>query len=485
MATLSLCMIVRDVEGPLRSALESARPYVDEMVVVDTGSSDATPDVASTLGARVAHFPWCDDFSAARNRSLELASGDWVLWMDADDVLAPGSGEEVRRVVRAHPDRDRGFLVQVEEPYRKDGRVHVQRGAQPRLFPRREEIRFCYRVHEQVAPSIRRAGLRLEEAAITIRHAHVDRSAEANRRRNERNLRLLRLDLADHPDDGFVLMNVGLTRVDRGEPEEAVRSLRDAIPRLPRASTRLNAYLQLDRAYARTGDATARLQAAREGLRDFPDALPLLLRVGRASEAVGSPSEAADAYERAIARGRVDRGVVHSEGLRREAMLRLGWLLRRHGDAGRTEALWRQWLSRGEDAEVREALVRLLIVERRADEAERELGGLPEGPVRTALDGCLAVLREQWERAHAALLESYRQGHRDPMQLHGLSVALLMQGELSAAEPILTELLRLEPDHPHARPNLASVYRRTGRTRAAERLLEGEGPEEKLHRKAT
>src|SRR5687767_4841401 len=113
--TLSLCMIARDAERTLPRALKSARPFMDEIVVVDTGSLDSTRRVAEEFGARVFDFPWCDSFSAARNHSLEQATGDWVFWMDADDLLPQASGFELRRLVDAHPNRNAAFWVTVQE----------------------------------------------------------------------------------------------------------------------------------------------------------------------------------------------------------------------------------------------------------------------------------------------------------------------------------------------------------------------------------
>lgn len=84
---LSLCMIVRDNQGTLPACLEGIRPWVDEMVVVDTGSRDATPAIAQSFGAQLFQFPWCDDFAAARNESLRQARGEWLFWMDSDDTI--------------------------------------------------------------------------------------------------------------------------------------------------------------------------------------------------------------------------------------------------------------------------------------------------------------------------------------------------------------------------------------------------------------
>ncbi len=96
MTTLSLSMIVKDEEATLGRVLAQASSFCDELVVADTGSSDATVQVAESSGARVVHVPWTDDFAAARNASLAACTGDWVLWLDADDVVP----EQVQAALR-------------------------------------------------------------------------------------------------------------------------------------------------------------------------------------------------------------------------------------------------------------------------------------------------------------------------------------------------------------------------------------------------
>ena len=88
MTMWSLAMIAKDASTTLEAALNSVRPFCDELVVVDTGSTDGTPDLARTLGAKVSYFQWNHDFSAARNQSFLRSSGEWIYWMDADDVVA-------------------------------------------------------------------------------------------------------------------------------------------------------------------------------------------------------------------------------------------------------------------------------------------------------------------------------------------------------------------------------------------------------------
>src|ERR1700689_1316256 len=95
MSTVSLCVIARNEAANLPGCLGPLVPFVTETIVVDTGSTDATSSIAESFGARVFDFPWCDDFAAARNESLRRATGDWILWMDADDRL---DAENTRRL---------------------------------------------------------------------------------------------------------------------------------------------------------------------------------------------------------------------------------------------------------------------------------------------------------------------------------------------------------------------------------------------------
>jgi len=89
MSLISLAMIVKNEEATLAHCLESVKSLVDEMIIVDTGSSDRTIDIAREFGAQIYHFKWCDDFAAARNESLKFCKGDWVLILDADEAIDP------------------------------------------------------------------------------------------------------------------------------------------------------------------------------------------------------------------------------------------------------------------------------------------------------------------------------------------------------------------------------------------------------------
>jgi tetratricopeptide (TPR) repeat protein len=209
-------MIVRDNESTIGPCLASIRPYVDEIVVVDTGSKDNTPDICRQYGARMFEFPWCDDFSAARNESLKHARGEWIFWMDSDDTISPECGKELRELAnKPHPDNIHGYIMQVHCPGSgEDGDLDVTAVDHVKLFRNRPDLRFEGRIHEQLMPAIRRANGDVAWTDIHVRHSGSDHSPVAWQRKLDRDLRILHLELAESPNHPFVLFNLGMTYAD-------------------------------------------------------------------------------------------------------------------------------------------------------------------------------------------------------------------------------------------------------------------------------
>ena len=168
-STISLCMIVKNEEVSLADCLMSAKPFVDEIVIVDTGSTDRTVEVARQLGSRVFHFTWCDDFAAARNESLRLAQGDWILVMDADECQIPGSGELLRQLAGAADVV--AYIVKLFLPKAGDGGI-VRLGWLPRLFRNRVGAYYQGAIHEQITPSLVGKG-RILHSEISLDHGAI------------------------------------------------------------------------------------------------------------------------------------------------------------------------------------------------------------------------------------------------------------------------------------------------------------------------
>jgi glycosyltransferase involved in cell wall biosynthesis len=208
MSSISLCMIVRDEEAMLGDCLASARGVVDDVVVVDTGSRDATKRIAADAGARVFDFPWVDDFAAARNEALRHARGKWVLVLDADERLAPGSAHVVRSTL-AGAKFDCGML-RLHEASRLDARLadvisgkDRQADVQlvPRLLRRADGLTYAGAIHEAVTPWLRRRGMKVAGVDVDIVHLGATEAVVRAKSKLERNLRMLRARLDQDPGD--------------------------------------------------------------------------------------------------------------------------------------------------------------------------------------------------------------------------------------------------------------------------------------------
>src|SRR5262249_12474244 len=167
---VSLTMIVRNEEANLPACLTSAADLVDELIVVDTGSTDGTKAVANRFGARVHDFPWVDSFAAARNESLRHATGDWIFWLDADDRLDEDNRQSLRRLSAGLHWENAAYAMKclcLPDPKHKTTTAvdHL------RLFRNHPAVRWQYRVHEQILPGIRRQGGRVLAADVVIHHA--------------------------------------------------------------------------------------------------------------------------------------------------------------------------------------------------------------------------------------------------------------------------------------------------------------------------
>ncbi len=193
---VSLTMIVRDEQDNLSHALESVRGIFDEIVVVDTGSVDRTKEIAREFGARVFDFTWIDDFAAARNEALSHVTGDYAFWLDADDVVAPSERGKLQALLDGlRAGEPAGYVVRCACDPSPDGSGGETVVDHVRLFPIRNDVRWTYRVHEQIMPALRRAGIPVRWTDLVVRHTgYVDLALRAGssiamRRSSRRNSR--------------------------------------------------------------------------------------------------------------------------------------------------------------------------------------------------------------------------------------------------------------------------------------------------------
>ena len=197
MKTIALAMIARNEERCIERALRSAEPFVDRMLVLDTGSTDRTMEIARDCGAEVLERRWTDDFAAARNAVLSRSTADYNLVLDADEWIATG-GEQLSRLRELR--KPAVQLLKVRSVLRSDSTDIQSFNWMPRILPK--GVRYRGRVHEQPHH-------RLPMTRIDIVLGHDGYTPQHLAAKRGRNRDLLLKALADNPDDAYVLYQLG------------------------------------------------------------------------------------------------------------------------------------------------------------------------------------------------------------------------------------------------------------------------------------
>ncbi len=296
---VSLCMIVKNEEKNLADCLASVADLVDEMVIVDTGSTDRTKEIAARYGARVFDFAWVDSFAAARNESLRHATGDWVFWMDADDRLDEDNRRKLRDLFAGLKDENAAYVVKclcVPDSAVQDGTVvdHV------RLFRNRPDVRWDYRVHEQILPAVRDSKAEVRWSEVVVRHVGYT-DAPLRRRKLERDLRLLRLEDAERPQHPFVLFNLGSVSQELGDVAGALDYFRRSLERSHSAdSITRKLFALIAGCLWRLGRRQDALATCAEGRSFYPDDAELLYREAGFREEAGDWTGAEGCWRRLV-----------------------------------------------------------------------------------------------------------------------------------------------------------------------------------------
>ena len=469
---VSLSMIVKNEEANLPACLESVADLVDEIVVVDTGSTDRTKDVAARFGARLYDFAWVDDFAAARNESLRHCTGRWVLWLDADDRVDEENRRRMRAVFAGLQDDLAVYMMR----YRcaigaVDGTTSMIDYA--RVFPNHPQVRWRYRVHEQIMPAVCALG-----GAVRLTDVVVDHTGYADpaltRRKHERNLRLLAMEDQDRPGNPQTLLNIALAQQGLGQPAESMPYLGRCLEILPAGSSMApKVYSLLVQGHQWLGQPEQARAACREGRNRFPEDTELLYREVLLCQEAGDLAGAARTLLHMVEtrptseamHNAMDPAIRGHRGRHELAMLyyRLGRL-------GEAETQWRAalmdqpdytpaWLGLGE----------LLLRQSRWNDLERTVQKLDADP-RRGVEAAVLRARGHMVRQNLAAARGELEtacarspGSWWPRLL--LGDLLLQEGrDWAAAEKVLRELLAIDPDHAATQNKLAAVLARQGRS---------------------
>jgi tetratricopeptide (TPR) repeat protein len=360
---ISLCMIAKNEADWLAQCIKSVSPIICETILVDTGSTDDTIKIAESLGAKVFVRPWDDDFSAPRNLSLEKASGDWILVLDADEAIAERDLKELQNLTK----KKKTCYEFMQRHYSNDVRISAYKpasGEYPewernyggyfesglcRLFPNHQGIEYIGRVHELVEHSIRKLGKhKIVHSRIPIHHyGHTE---EVKKKKNKGKLYtpLGTAKLGDDPSywqawfelgvehnnngrlnesvEAFTKalklnptyvqswVNIGYVLCELGKYQEAMSSLQTAIKIDPVC---YEAYCNLGVVHLRIGQHVAAEKCFRIAIKFFPEYVNAFCNLGKALAFQRRFAEAANIFIRALellpqcTNAKIDLGVLY------------------------------------------------------------------------------------------------------------------------------------------------------------------------------
>jgi len=313
-STVSLCMIVKNEEKYLAKCLRSVKPVVDEMVVVDTGSTDGTKDIAAVFGAKVYDFEWTGDFSEARNFSLSKASGKWTFHLDADEVISPLDYDDFRKVIRQSTAKDAAFLVNTRNYtmnvnlvawVANDGKYNMEESGtgwtpseKVRLFRNDRRIRFAYPVHELVDPYLKKAGIAPKRCTVQVHH-YGKMNQEKSFDKGEIYYQIGRKKLDEMGEDTIALRELAIQAEILGKHDEAVELWEKFIaidPNEPKA------YINIGISYCSLGKFEDVLETAKKALKLAPDMKEAHYHYALGKLHLGSAAESVSSLEKLLER---------------------------------------------------------------------------------------------------------------------------------------------------------------------------------------
>ena len=458
---ITLCMIVKDEEDMLPGALESVQGVVDEIVVVDTGSTDRTVEIALSFRARVYHHTWEDDFSAARNLSIGYATGDWVLILDADERLDSATAPLVRKIATGCMHEAVSFSVYNIDL--DDDRVSFLPAV--RMFKNGRGYGYTGIVHNQINLP---AGCPVLCAEVSVHHFGYTPSIAEARGKFERTTALLRKQLEENPDDAFAHFNMAQILRGGGQAKACagavIEHARCVIERIKPGEHQhrhvlLMAYHQLASSYFLLEDYERAERACREALSLKPDFIDGLMTLGHVLLNLKRYDEAREVFLGYLRARQAYRASDEAAGFillnienQHEAHYGLGQIEEVLGEYSR--AL--EWFGK--------------VLEAREDYRETYLRV-----------GQIAARLGRWREAESALAAELR--HR-PHSFWGhfcMGNVHVQSGRWEAAYEQFQAAHRIRPDHPELPLNLTTVALKLGLTGDAIRWLGLVSPELAQH----
>lgn len=230
---ISQCMIVKNEERNIERALSWGKAVIWEQIVVDTGSTDRTVELAKKMGAKVFFLEWPEDFAAAKNYAIDRAEGEWIVFLDADEHMTEKDAGKLPDVFEQLAHKEYDGVTALLHNLDDDGRVFSS-CSHLRLFRNDSDIRYKRRIHEQLV-SMSGRELRIMDGTeeLSILHTGYQGEVSKKKKKSGRNRRMLQMEIKEHPDDPELLGYMGDECYDDGAGEEAEKWYRSAVRHMP------------------------------------------------------------------------------------------------------------------------------------------------------------------------------------------------------------------------------------------------------------
>lgn len=452
---LTVAILVRNAEQALAETLESIAGIADEIVVVDTGSTDDTLQIAAAARARVLSHPWQDDFSAARNFAAGCCTSPWILWLDAGERLSPGAAAGLKHFVATGATANTAYMQIVRLPI-QPGEIAAEQIGQIRLVPNDPRLQFTGRVRETLIPALNAAQVQVEGLPFRIERGRRELDRQLKERRAKRNIQLAELEMRERGPQATLLNCLGDAFLTLNQKPRAAQFFHQAISASERGSSDMLAgYYGLVMALEGSDQRKqGQLQACAAALEIFPADAQLLCAAGGYLQSLGQLATALNAYQTAYRFGAVNPEVWHLDGILEVAADCYCQALQRVGRAEEARTILEAELAdRPESARLRRQLLALYVRAGHQKQALAQVDQLPpETPYRESLKsgirGACLVVAKQLIPARAYLEASYRNGCRDAICLEAYVQTLLAAPDPTAAAPVVAHWRQVDPHNP-------------------------------------
>lgn len=444
---ISACMIVKNEADALPECLSSLRDYIDEICIVDTGSTDETVTVARSFGATVSFHEWTNDFSAARNAALRQATGQWILIIDADETLCREDGPALRRLLESS--EHEAYFIQLLSFIKDNSPDSVVRNQVVRLI--RNRPAYCYngRIHEGL--DLTSAQGKVAYSDIRIYHYGYLKDVIHRKEKRQRNLSLLQKEVDQNPENPYFRFNIGTEYFNLGEYEKALEHYEEAARWA--SPKHLYAHLLVKRRISclqALGRHFKALQVAKQAQKQFPHFTDVVFQKAQSFLCMGQLTNALQTFRSCVEIGE-PTGVFHPlEEVGVGSYKALWWIGQIHerlqNEAPAVDAYREALLHQPCYRPAMERLIKLL--RSNLSEEETVMQMFPAGaPDDNAVILAASIFRERGDyRAVRALIENYplSPGLVD-LQHYWEGLSLVRLGEIQRGRELLKSIPETSP----------------------------------------